>query len=134
MPGVAQNYQPDTSQNEEEESIKEELMVEEKIAEESLETFVPFADLPILEEEEEVIDGQETTSQSNAIFFEIPKEESETIGDASTASPTPAITSAFQEFMNRAVNFDLQPGQIYRLDGATFGPNIWQLTPKLPGH
>lgn len=131
VPSVSQNYQPVTTQNEEE-SIEEEPMVEEKIAEESSETFDPFADLSVLEEEEEVLEEQGTTSQSDAIFFEMPKEESETTGDASTASPPPAnALFAFQEFMNRAVNFDLQPGQIYRLDGATFDPNIWQLTPKI---
>lgn len=131
VPSVPQNYQPASSKNEEV-LVAEESVIEEKIAEDSMETPDPFADLSVLEEEEEVLEEQGTTSQSDAIFFEIPKEQPEITDDsAAITSPTANALFTFQEFMERAVNIDLQPGQIYRLDGATFDPNIWQLTPKI---
>ena len=82
------------------------------------------------------------TSQSGNIFFEIPQKEEQTLPQ----NPGPQTTTRFQpntematanslfsfdEFMQGAMQRNLKAGQVFRLDGAVFDPNIWQLTPRV---
>ena len=88
----------------------------------------------ILKEEEPVVQ-EETPTQASSIFFEIPaKAPQPEIEEKEVAPTTSAFANdlfTFQEFKDRAGDDILREGQIFRINGAIFDPNIWQLTPKV---
>ncbi len=132
VPGVPKTYQPaNQPATEEHVEIQD---VKELVAEEQEVNYDPFSDLPIKEEvEEELPVEKETTSQSGNIFFDLP-EEQPIVDEGNIPSPkypAPNALFTFQNFIDKASESDLIMGEAFRIDGATFDPNIWQLTPKI---
>ena len=101
------------------------------------ERFDPFSDVPLepQNEEDTELGEEEPTSTSSNIFFEMPVEENPSdigTGQLAEAANKPVnVLFSFQEFKDRAQSRAIESGQIYRLDGATFDPNVWQLTPGI---
>ena len=106
------------------------------------EEFDPFTDVPIdPEREDSLFVGKVLTAQSSNIFFEMPVEKGETLEhveqptaesqELSLVTETVNALFTFQDFIAKAQNRVIPSGQIFRIDGATFDPNIWQLTPKV---
>jgi len=76
---------------------------------------------------------EEKTSSSSSLFFEMPSDNKDTtVEQPETAAPAVAnYLFSFKDFIDRAYSHDITTGQIYRLDGAVFDPNIWQITPRV---
>ncbi|HFA48200.1 MAG TPA: hypothetical protein ENJ95_04190 [Bacteroidetes bacterium] len=83
---------------------------------------------PLLEKEE--APEKTTTSQSSSIFFDLPEKQAQP-AQQPTNNQQPTTTNnlpTFGEFISNAGENVLRTGQVYRINGATFDPNIWQLT------
>ncbi len=91
--------------------------------------FDPFSDVPIEPlKEDEIPEEEKNTSRSSSIFFEMPD------GQPPANVERPVVDNylfSFQEFIEGAYSNDIQAGEVYRMDGAVFDPNIWQLTPRI---
>ena len=92
----------------------------------------PFANpAKEIETEEKIPAEKAATSQSSNIFFEIPEKGEKKIKPKKESTAPVVGPSSFKNFMDNAFGNNLLPGQVYRIDGATFDRNVWQLTPKI---
>ena len=131
VPGVPPTYQPNKT------IPAETLETNTSNTEESTESHDPAPDLPF-DRKQQVTEGpkeDEVATKPSDIFFELPVEGEEPIEIPSEKPQvTPPVVNslfAFQEFMDAAYNKEILTGKIYRIDGATFDPNVWQLTPRV---
>lgn len=126
VPGVPENYEPVNAP------------INEVVSEESVkEDFDPFSDLPLSDEVFEEEPAEEVTSEkADQIFFEMPPEqvENEEVVPAEIEDASVVVANdlfSFNRFMEEAHKENFKTGQIYRVDGAVFDANIWQLTPRI---
>lgn len=100
------------------------------VEEETVEVVIdPFSAVPVEPIKAETnSEEQKSAAPSPSIFFEIPSEQTPAIMEQPTVAN---YLFSFQDFIERAYSSDIQTGQVYRIDGATFDANIWQLTPRI---